>query len=69
MSQRKIPYNLIYLWNLKNKQEKTHREQTAPEAGSWQNGVAKWVKGIKRYKFPVIKQIAMGIKCKHGNYS
>ena len=65
MSQRKIPYNLIYLWTLKNKQETTHRyrEQIAPEAGSWQNGVAKWVKGIKGYKFPVIKQIAMGIKC------
>ena len=53
--ERQIPYDLTYLWNIKKK-KKPHRYKTGkllPEGRSreW----TKWLKGVKRYKLPVIK--------------
>ena len=48
-------YDLTYMWNLKKpklkKQNQVHRYRE-------QTGGAKWVKGVKSYKLPVIKEIS-----------
>ena len=56
--ERQIPYELTYMWNLKtnNKNELTDTENKlvvtrGAGGGEW----VKWVKGVKRYKFPGIK--------------
>ena len=52
-----MSYDLTYMWNLKNKNKETnhqvhkYREQIS---GCQRWGWAKWVKGVKTYKFPVI---------------
>ena len=58
----KSKYCFTYMWNLKNKtneqtKHKTHgyREQTVVTRGRGVGEWAEWVKGIKRYKLPVIK--------------
>ena len=62
--ERQIPYNLIYMWDLKNKtnkqtkQNKTHRHRKQNGGCQGDGGVGgweKWVKGVKRYKLTVIK--------------
>ena len=65
-SQRQIPYYFIYMqiWKKKdrtNKKACRYRE----EIGGWQRwgvgGRQKWMKGVKRYKLPVVKQMSPGI--------
>ena len=63
--RKKIPYDLTYMWNLKNKNEKTELVDTENRlvvsrggGGGWHWGgevQAKWVKVLKRYNLPVIK--------------
>jgi len=61
-TERQVLYDFTYMWN-QNKQnpiQPTHREETAdwrwPEVGV---RMGKWVKGVKRYKLPVIKYISL----------
>ena len=55
--ERQIPYGLIYMWNLKKKIKNKLTDTdnrlmvVRDRGGRW----AKWVKGVKRYKLPVIK--------------
>lgn len=59
----KIAYNLTYVWNIKktNKRRKTHKLTYGEETGGcqrwsegWEWRRVKWLKGVKRYKFPVV---------------
>ena len=61
-TERQIPYDSTYMWNLKNKineqNKQTHkyREQTGgSQKGGRGEGWEKQVMAIKRYKLPVIK--------------
>ena len=63
ISQRKtIPYDLTQSQNLiENKLTGTKKRLTAARRRAW--GQVKQVKGVKRHKIPVIRQIGPGMKC------
>lgn len=44
--ERQIPYDLSYMWNLKQASPSTHRiDWWVPEVGG--GGWAEWIKGVK----------------------
>ena len=61
---KKRPYDLICMWNLKNKGNKKKTDSQIQRSNGWspegrEMGVgAKEVKGIKMYKFPAINKQA-----------
>ena len=56
-TEKKILYDLIYMWNLKQTNKQTHQTHRKED----QNGVSQrwwrgnWMKVIKRYKLPVVR--------------
>lgn len=71
ISQIQILYDLIYMWNKKKpnnpsppkkKNKKTLNLDTLNRLEVVRGeGLQKWEKAFKRYKYPVIKQISHGI--------
>ena len=56
--ERKIPHDFNYMWNLKRKTKHnadSYRTQIGELLEQRGGEGDKWVKGIKRYKLPVVK--------------
>lgn len=60
--QTQIPYNRTYMWNQETTTTKLLIQRTV-----WQ--WVKWVKGVKRFKFLVIKQLSLEGNIQHGDYN
>ena len=64
--ERQIPYDLTHMGNLKNKHKhkQTNKKHHAHKYGEQICGChrqrVKWVKGVKRYKLSLVKQITPG---------
>ena len=58
--EEQIPYDFTYMWNLKNKTKQNKNKLIDTEnrlvVARGGEGWAKWVKAVKRYKFPVINK-------------
>ena len=74
--ERKIPFNLIYMWVIKKKKKHSKTEEWVQECkeqfGGFQRvNVVKmgWVKVAKRYKLPGLKLLSWGCNVQRGDYS
>ena len=72
--ERKIPFNLIYMWIIKktNKQTEKWVQRCKEQFGVFQRvSVVKmgWMKLAKRYKLPGLKLLSWGCNVQHGDYS
>lgn len=56
-TENRYLYDLTFMWNVKHTHTCTHNTENRLVAarGRWWGEWAKWLKGIKRYEFPVIE--------------